>query len=446
MSERVVPHNLDAERSLLGAVLLDSAVYKLAPDVAPRDFFRAAHGLIWSAFGRLSDAGTAIDFVTLSEELTRSKGLDAVGGVIYLNELITGVPRSTNFEHYAKIIREKATLRRLIEVSTRTIDDAYAATDDVETVIDQASARVMDIGRASAKGEFVLASDWMASMFPAFERAMTEKRIVTGVPSGLPALDALTRGFQKGDLIILAARPSMGKTALSLQMATEAGQHVMVGYESLEMPKEAIGWRRIALESKIDAFRLMTGDLSEREMRIAADAMNRISESRFAIDDVSGQTCAAVCAKFRRAASRHGMGFGVIDYVQLMTSGERSGNRTEDIGVMARRLKTLARELDMPLLVLSQLTRENERDNRPPKLSDLREGGDLEQAADVVLFLHRPEKQTDAFGADERMELILAKQRNGRARVTLDISFHGPTMRFYSKPTEQTAPEQGRFA
>ena len=446
MSERVVPHSLEAERSLLGAVLIDPAVYTLVPDVTARDFFRVAHGLMWAAFGRMTDAGVAIDFTTLREELTRAGEMEKVGGAGYVAGLVDGVPRTTNVEHYARIVREKATLRRLIEVSNRTLEDAYAATEDVAQVIDTAEARLMDIGRASASGEFVLASDWMAGMIPAFDRATTERRVVTGVPSGIVELDTLTRGFQKGDLIILAARPSVGKTSLSLQVAAEASRHVMVGYESLEMPKEAIAWRRIALESRIDAFRLMTGDLSNFEMKQAADALNRIAESRFAIDDVSGQTCSAVCAKFRRAAAKHGMGFGVVDYVQLMTSGERTENRTQDIGVMARRLKTLARELDMPLMVLSQLTRENERENRPPKLSDLREGGDLEQAADVVIFLHRPDKKTDSFGADETIELIVAKQRNGRARVTIPLRFDGPMMRFREITAAPTEPVQERLA
>ena len=429
MADRVRPHSLDAERSLVGGVLVSPEVFKVVPDVTPGDFFRAAHGLIWAALGRLSDEGIAIDFVTLREALERSGDLQSVGGMPYLNDLITGVTRASNVEHYARIVREKATLRRLIDQAERTVEDAYAATDDVEHIVDMAESRLMDIGRTASKGEFVPASDWMASMMPLLERAYTEKRIVTGVPSGLGALDRMTRGFQPGDLVIVAARPSVGKTALAWQIAAEASKHTMCAFVSLEMSRASVGWRALALESRVDAFKLMTGRLSDVEIRHASAALSRVSERRLVIDDTSGQTASGVSAKLRRVAARYGLGCAFVDYLQLMTSGERTENRTLDIGAISRRLKALARDLEIPIIALSQLTRENEREKRAPQLSDLREGGNLEQDADVVMFLHRPHAKEKKFEADETIDLIVAKQRMG-AVGTVPLRWDAPTLRF----------------
>lgn len=439
MADRVVPHSLEAERALLGGILVDPTLFKLVPDVQPDHFFRAGHGAIWRALARLSESGQGIDFMTVRLELERAGTLDMAGGVGYVAELVAGVPTSSNAEYYAGVVREKATLRRLIDQATRTIEEAYAGADDVEGLLDRAEARMMDVGRAAVKGDFVLASDWMAEMVPVLDRALTDRRAVTGVPSGLFCIDRLTRGFQPGDLVIVAARPSTGKTALALQMAAEASRHVMTAFVSLEMSRQSVGWRAIALESRIDAFRLMTGHLSGREITQASEALGRVSERRLVIDDVSGQTASGVSAKVRRLASRYGLGAVFVDYVQLMRSGEKTENRTQDIGAISRRMKTLARDLNVPLILLSQLTRENEREKRAPMLSDLREGGDLEQDADVVLFLHRPHAKDKRFEANETIQLILAKQRNGPAHVTLDLRWDAPTMRF----ADQAPAEEG---
>lgn len=444
MTDRALPHNLDAERSVLGAVLLDSEVFKLVPDLPAEDFFRDAHQRTWKACGRIIERGQAVDFVTLRDEMARAGDLEAVG-LTYLAGLIDGVPHTTNIEHYARIVREKATLRRLILQAHQTIAAAYDEVDEVDAILDAAEARLMHVGRQSAKGDFVVSGDWMTEMMPLLERAVTDKRVVTGVPTGLGKLDRMLRGFQPGDLILLAARPSQGKTALALQFAAEASQHVMTGFVSLEMSRASIGWRLVALESRIDAFRLMTGHISEREMRLAADVVARLSERAIAIDDVSGQTASAVCAKIRRLAARYGLGCAFVDYVQLMQSGERTENRTQDIGAISRRLKTLARDLNVPVIALSQLTRDNERQKRPPQLSDLREGGDLEQAADVVLFIYRPNASKDRFEANEEVEVIVAKQRNGPTGK-LTMRWDGPTMRFAEIADEPNDPAQGRFA
>lgn len=436
MADRVIPHSLDAERALVGAVLLEPSLFGVVPDVRPQDFFRAAHAALWRAIGRLSDSGVPPDFVTLREALERSGELEAVGGLGYISELLGASSRAANVEHYARIIREKATLRRLIEQANRTIEDAYANSEDVDQVLDQAEARLADVGRAAIKGDFVLASDWMAGMSPALDRAVTERRAITGVPSGLSCLDYMTRGFQPGDLAILAARPSVGKTALAWQVAANASRSTMVGFVSLEMSRESVGWRALALESKVDAFRVMTGNLSPREVREVADALNRVGERRIAIDDSSGQTASSVCAKVRRLAARYGLGLVVIDYIQLMTSGERTENRTLDIGAISRKLKALARDLNVPVLALSQLTRENEREKRAPVLSDLREGGAIEQDADLVMFLHRPNAKDRKFEANEEIDLIVAKQRMGPIG-THRLRWDAPTLRFADMAREE---------
>lgn len=440
MAERERPHSLDAERALLGAVLVDPSIYGVVPDVRPRDFMRAAHAALWREIGRLSDAGVPPDFVTLREALGRSGQLEAVGGVLYISELLNASSRAANVEHYARIIREKATLRRLIDQAERTIEAAYAGDDDVDAILDQAEARLMDVGRAAVKGDFVAASDWMAAMVPALDAAVHNKRIVTGVPSGLGTLDRMTRGFQPGDLVIIAARPSVGKTALAWQIAAEASKETMCAFVSLEMSRLSVGWRAIALESRIDAFRLMTGHLAPREIQQAADALQRVGERRLVIDDSSGQTASMVAAKVRRVAARYGLGCLFVDYIQLMTSGDRTENRTLDIASISRKLKALARDLNVPVIALSQLTRENEREKRAPVLSDLREGGGLEQDADLVMFLHRPHAKEKKFAENETIELIVAKQRMG-AVGTLELRWDAPTMRF-----ADIAPEYGGAA
>lgn len=440
MADRERPHSLEAERALLGAVLVDPSVYGVVPDVKPQDFMRQAHEALWREIGRLSDAGVPPDFVTLREALARSGTLELVGGVFYISELLNASSRAANVEHYARIIREKATLRRLIDQAERTIDDAYAGADDVDAVLDQAEARLMDVGRAAVKGDFVLASDWMAGMVPALDAAVHNKRIVTGVPSGLASLDRMTRGFQPGDLVIIAARPSVGKTALAWQIAAEASKETMCAFVSLEMSRQSVGWRAIALESRIDAFRLMTGHLAPREIQQAADALQRVGERRLVIDDSSGQTASMVAAKVRRVAARYGLGCLFVDYIQLMTSGDRTENRTLDIASISRKLKALARDLNVPVIALSQLTRENEREKRAPVLSDLREGGGLEQDADLVMFLHRPHAKEKKFAENETIELIVAKQRMG-AVGTLELRWDAPTMRF-----ADIAPEYGGAA
>lgn len=445
MAERVSPHDLVAERAVLGAVLLEPDMFDVAEGVGLKavHFFREGHRPVWSAIAGIRGAQQIVDLVTVRAALEDARKLDDAGGMLYLSGLIDGVPRATNVEGYARIVREKAQLRDLIAAATQTVEDAYAASE-LDEVMDRAEARLMAVGRDSARGDFVLASDWMAEMHRAVDEACAEGRLVSGVPCGLTSIDHLTRGWQPADLIVIAGRPSDGKTSLMMQFANTASQHVFAAVVSLEMSRLSVGFRWVALEALVDAFRLMTGQLQPHEMRRVGDAMQRLSERRLAIDDVGGQSIAGLCAKVRRLAQRYGAGIVFVDYLQLI-HGTGSENRTQEITQISGRLKALAKELNVPVVALSQLTRDSAKGGAAvrPQLHNLRDGGSIEQDADVVLLIHRPNKATESgrFQNGEEAELILAKQRNGPANRVLPVYWDGPTMRFADK-VEEPGPVQ----
>ena len=436
MSDRVSPHDLLAERSVLGAVLIENAMFDAAEGVGLKagQFYRSAHQTVWESFGRLRGAGQALDFVTLRSDLERAGRLEDVGGPVYLASLVDGVPRATNVEAYARIVREKAQLRDLIAQANRTIEDAYT-TPDVEEVLDAAESRLMAIGRDTSRGEFLLASDWMSEMYRAVDKAATERRVISGVPSGLASIDHLTRGWQPANLIILAARPSDGKSTLMMQCARAAAASCFAIVVSLEMSREELGFRVVALEARVDAFRLMTGHLQAHEMARVGTAMEQLSALPLAVDDAGGQTIAGLCAKVRRLASRHGAGIVFVDYLQLIQSSSQE-NRTQAITEISGRLKALAKELGVPVVALSQLTRDNAKTGARPELHNLRDGGTIEQDADVVLFIHRPNKSPESgrLQSGEVVELLLAKQRNGPQGRVVEVIWDAPTMRFTDAP------------
>lgn len=450
MAERVTPHDLTAERAVIGAVLLEPEMFDVAEGsgLKARMFFRPAHVRLWEAIARVRGSGVIPDAVTLRSDLETAGQLEEVGGMLYLAGLTDGVPRSSNVEGYARIVREKAQLRDLIAQANRTIEDAYEGSD-VEEVIDRAEERLMAVGRDAARGDFLLASDWMSEMYRAVEKANHDKRGVTGVPCGLASIDNLTRGWQPSDLVVIAGRPSDGKTALMMQFAIEASKHTFAAVCSLEMSRLSVGFRAVALEARVDAFKLMTGQLIAHEMTRVGDALNRLGERRLAIDDAAGQSVSGLCAKVRRLSARYGSGIVFVDYLQLL-HGNGAENRTQEITQISGRLKALAKELSVPLVVLSQLTRDNAKGGPAsrPQLHHLRDGGSIEQDADVVLLIHRPNKATDSgrFQHGEIVEIILAKQRNGPANRTLEMQWDGPTMRFTDLDRDAAAPKQERMA
>ncbi len=416
--ERTLPHNLDAEKSVLGAVLIHNEAFNYAVEIVQaRDFFRDAHRRIFEKMERLSERGDAIDLVTLKEELIRAGELDAVGGPAYLATLVDGVPRSTNVEYYARIVKEKSTLRALIAVTAQISARAYEADDDPNTILDEAEQAIFSIAEDRVREGFVSMRDIVGESLPKIEQLFEHKRLVTGVETGFTDLDQMTRGLQAGDLVIVAARPSMGKTSLVLNIAEHASikSGTTVGFFSLEMSREQLFVRLLTSVARIDSHRLMTGTVGQRDYQQLSHAIGVLSDARLYIDDSPGVGVLEMRAKARRLAAEHGLGLLVVDYLQLMTGRGRFENRTLELAAISRGLKGLAKELGVPVVALSQLSRAPEsRSDHRPLLSDLRESGALEQDADVVLMLYRADMYPDAKPEDEgRAELIVAKQRNG---------------------------------
>jgi replicative DNA helicase len=414
--ERSLPHNLEAERSVLGAILLHNEAFNVAAEtIDSRDFFRDAHRRIFEKMIILSERGQAIDLVTLKEELGRGGELDEIGGPAYITALVDGVPRATNVEYYAKIVKEKSTLRNLIYSATKILHSAYAAEDDADQILDEAEQAIFSIAERGIRQGFVSLEQLVHSSVETIEQLHARKELITGVPSGFADLDELTAGFQPSDLVIVASRPSMGKTSLVLNIAQHVGKlNRTVGFFSLEMSKEQLFIRMLTSEARIDAHRLRTGFLGEKDWDRLGLALGVLGDATVYIDDTPSIGVLEMRAKARRLMSEHGLHLLIIDYIQLMQSRARAENRTQELAGISRSLKGLAKELNVPILVLSQLSRapESRADHRP-QLSDLRESGALEQDADVVLFIFRE----DLYGAAEEhvgvAEIIIGKQRNG---------------------------------
>jgi replicative DNA helicase len=424
VAERTLPHNLEAERSVLGAILLHNDAFNLAAEVIDAgDFFRDAHRRIFDKMVKLVERGDAIDLVTLKEELGRSGDLEEVGGPAYIAALVDGVPRSTNVEHYAKIIKEKATLRNLIFSANKIVSTAYEAEEDAEVILDQAEHAIFAIADDKVREGFVSMKQLAQSSLDTIEKLHARKELITGVPTGFTDLDEMMSGLQPSDLIIVAARPSMGKTSLVLNIAQHVGTKtdMTVGLFSLEMSKEQLFLRMLTAEARIDAHRLRGGFLGERDWGKLSQALGTLSEAKVFIDDAPGIGVLEMRAKCRRLAAEHGLDLVIIDYIQLMQGRGRFENRTLEVASISRSLKGLAKELNVPIVVLSQLSRAPEsRSDHRPQLSDLRESGALEQDADVVIFIYREEQYADKdapVDAEGVAELIIGKQRNGPTGV-----------------------------
>jgi replicative DNA helicase len=417
-SERSLPHSLDAERSVLGAILIHNETFNDAAEILrPEDFYRDAHRRIFQKMVALSERGTAIDLVTLKEDLLRSSELDEVGGPAYIASLVDGVPRGSNVASYARIIKEKSALRELIFSANRILVNAYEADQDAAYILDDAEQAIFSIAENRVRPGFVSMRDLAHQSFEAIEQAVARKQLVTGVPTGFVDLDEMTSGLQPGELIIVAARPSMGKTALALNIAQHVGTRTdrTVGIFSLEMSKEQLFLRMLTSEAGIDSHRLRTGFLGENDWSRLGTAMGTLAESRIFIDDSPSVAVLEMRAKSRRLVLEHGLNLILVDYIQLMQSAGRYENRTLELGAISRGLKGLAKELGVPVVALSQLSRAPEaRADHRPMLADLRESGALEQDADVVILLFRADQYPDAKEEERGIaELHVAKQRNG---------------------------------
>jgi replicative DNA helicase len=419
--DRTLPHNLEAEKSVLGAVLINNEAFNQAAEVLDaQDFFRDAHRRIFEKMIRLTDRSEPVDLVTLNDELTRTNELQEVGGPAYIASLTDGVPRSANVEYYARIVKEKSTLRRLIQSANDVLGRAYDAEEDADDLLDDAERSIFQIAEHRLRSGFVRVGDLVDSGYQLIEQLQQHKGLVTGVPSGFVDLDEMTSGFQKSDLVIVAARPSMGKTSfvlnIAMNAAVEAGKSV--GIFSLEMSKEQLFLRMITSEARVDAHRFRGGFLGEQDYARLVDAFGRMHDAKVFIDDTPGVGILEMRAKSRRLKLEHGLDMIIVDYLQLMQGRGRFENRQQELASISRAMKILAKELEVPILALSQLSRAPEaRGDHRPQLSDLRESGALEQDADFVLFIFREEmyaadgeRPPDVEGT---AEILIGKQRNG---------------------------------
>ena len=418
-SHKIPPQNIEAEQSVLGGILIENdAVNKALEILVPEDFYRDAHRRIFEALIALSERDEPADLITLTNELRKKNHLDSVGGASYVASLIDLVPTAANIEYYAKIVKEKSILRRLIHTSTDIVTRSYESLDDVNTLLDDAEQAIFQITGNTLKPSFYPIREVVKNSFRVLERLYEKKELITGVPSGFKELDRLTAGFQPSDLVIVAGRPGMGKTAFCLNIAQYAAieKKIPVAIFSLEMSKEQLGIRMLCSEAEVEGTHLRTGFLTEKDWPKLTIAAGNLSDAPIYIDDTAALTGLELRAKARRLRADYELGMIIIDYLQLMKGRTNVENRQQEISEISRSLKALAKELNIPLVAVSQLSRRTEeRTGNRPQLSDLRESGAIEQDADLILLLYRDELYNRAEDNPNRgkAEVIIGKQRNG---------------------------------
>jgi replicative DNA helicase len=442
--DRTPPFSLEAETAVLGGMLIDrEAVTRAVEHLDDGMFYREANRRLYRAMVRLFERGDVIDVITVAEELKKTAEMESAGGFEYLSSLMDAVPTAANIAFHARIVRDKALLRRLVEQSSQIIRDVYEQGErDVDEILDQAEARIFQVAESHKREGFVWIKEILWSAFEHIERLQESKTGITGVPTGLPDLDRITTGLQKGDLCIVAARPSMGKTSLAMNIAAHAAieERIPVAIFSMEMSSEQLVQRLLCSEGRIDAQKLRRGKLSQEEHQRLAAAAGHLNTAPIWIDDQPGANVLEIRAKGRRLQSElrsdgKDLGLILIDYMQLMSGTNQAENRVQEVSQISRGLKALARELEVPVVALSQLSRGPEqRTDKRPMLSDLRESGSIEQDADLVMFLYRPEYYATAEKRDElegKSELIISKQRNGPTGV-IPLYFNKSYTRFDS--------------
>ena len=435
MESRTPPHNLEAEQSVLGSIMLDNEVYaQLEGSLSAEQFYKEAHRKIFRGMERLHRRGEPIDLVTLTEELRQNGDLESVGSVAYLIGLADSVPTAAYAESYARIVTEKATLRDLIGAGGRIMQAAFDQAAPLEEVLDEAEKAIFDLTTRKRKTGFEGMSTLVTETFAEINERFANPNPVSGLRMGFTELDGMTGGLQPSSLNVLAARPSMGKTAFALTIGLNAAlrEKASVGIFSLEMSAVQLVTRMLCSEARVDMSRVRSGQLSERDFQRLADTAGRMSEAKVFIDDHANMTVMELRSRARRLMAEHGLDLLIIDYLQLMSGSTRSQteNRQQEISSISRGLKALARELDVPVLVLSQLSRAVEsRPNKRPMLSDLRESGAIEQDADLVTFIYRDEYYDPHSEKHGIAEIIIGKQRNGPTG-TVELQFHNAHVRF----------------
>jgi replicative DNA helicase len=426
-----LPSSLDAERSVLGAILLDNSAYNQAGALLTSDdFFLESHRRIFLRIMEMADHSRPVDLVTLTEALARNNELEAIGGVSYISSLTDGLPRLSNIEHYAKIVKDKAMLRRLIHASSAITTRCLEASEEAEDILDAAESLVLSVGEQRVKKGFLHFREIFLDSFQSIDALHDRGKRVTGLETGFRNFDEITRGLQPSELIIIAARPSMGKTTFALNVAQHAAirQKQPVGVFSLEMSREALVLRLLCSEARVDSHKLQSGFASRDDWSRMAEALGRLADAPLYIDDTPALTLSEMRAKARRLQAEHGLGLLIVDYLQLMSGragflsagaigvplgSTRYENRTQEVSAISRGLKGLAKELGVPLMAISQLNRAPEERGGRPRLSDLRESGQIEQDADLVAFIYREELIKRTADNEGQAELIIEKQRNG---------------------------------
>ncbi len=430
--ERLPPQNVDAEQSVLGSILIDrDAVVRVAGFLRPEDFYREAHRTIYQATLDLFERREPADFVLLCDELERRGRLEQIGGPGYLTSLINMVPTAVNVEFYGHVVERCAVLRRLISAGGQIAGVAYDMQHDAELAVDKAEQILFGLTQRRRTQEFVPISQVLENYFDQIDHIHQNKGKTFGVPSGFKKLDDLTGGLQRSDLIILAARPGMGKTSFALNIAAHAAlkNHITVGIFSLEMSRDQLVQRLICSEAGIDSHRLRTGYIEDAEWGKIAQAIGELSEAPVYIDDTPGISIMELRTKARRLQAEHDLGFIIVDYLQLM-QGRSTENRVQEVSDISRGLKALARELNVPVMAASQLSRAVEqRPGNRPQLSDLRESGSIEQDADIVMFIYREEQYDRESTRKGIADVIVAKHRNGPL-ADIELRFFGQQTKF----------------
>ena len=414
---RSLPQSIEAEQSVIGSMIIDkSAIARVLEGLEEEDFYRDGHKIIYKTILEMFRNDIAIDLLTLLEYLKSTDMLERAGGVTYITELSSSVPTTANLSAYIKIVSDKSTLRKLIKASTAIIEESYNNQSQVENVVDVAEKKIFNIAEKRTTKDFEPLSDVLERGFAQIEKLFNNKDELTGVGSGFTDLDSKTSGFQSGDMILIAARPSMGKTTFALNIAEHAAlrEHKSVVIFSLEMSKEQLAYKLLCSEANVDMLKLRTGTLEDKDWENIAMAAGPLSKAKVYIDDTAGVTVMEMRSKCRRLKIEYGIDLIVIDYLQLMSGGAGSDNRQQEVSEISRSIKALAKEMECPVIALSQLSRAPEqRADHRPMLSDLRESGSIEQDADIVMFLYRDEYYNKETEDKNIGECIIAKQRNG---------------------------------
>ncbi|WP_209125192.1 replicative DNA helicase [Alkalihalobacillus sp. BA299] len=426
-ADRTPPQNIEAEQAVLGAIFIEEQALVTASErLIPEDFYRSAHQRIYEIMLFLAEKGEPVDLITVTSELQDRKWLDDIGGVSYLSDLANAVPTAANIDYYSRIVEEKSLLRRLIRVATNIAADGYTSEDEVDAILDTAEKTILDVAQRKNSGAFISIKDVLVETYDRIEMLEKQTGEITGIPTGFVELDRMTAGFQRNDLIIVAARPSVGKTAFALNIAqnvaTKTDENIAIF--SLEMSASQLVQRMLCAEGNIDAQKMRTGQLEPEDWQKLTMAMGSLSKAGIYIDDTPGVKVNDIRAKCRRLKQEKGLGMILIDYLQLIQGSGRGGeNRQQEVSEISRTLKAIARELEVPVIALSQLSRGVEsRQDKRPMMSDIRESGSIEQDADIVAFLYRDDYYDKESENKNIIEIIIAKQRNGPVG-TVELAF-----------------------